>query len=204
MPSPQTPILISTIGILLFQSPTANAKPGWVPTGNVLTWADGSTITVDSLDCVKSGYSGLVVAGTVTLVYSHPNALAPQSIRLLCPYILFRTGAQILTREMIDFKISAQAVGPVKIINTRGDDGADAPVDDAAKKRSDEIWKITKEPKAPNGGTGGNGRNAETDLKGNWSADEGGGGGAVFTARKGQMPLPEILVALAKIPPASN
>src|ERR1700733_8957610 len=142
MPSPQTPILISTIGILLFQSPTANAGPGWIPQGNVLTWADGSTITVDSLDCVKSGYSGLVVAGTVTLTHPHPNTLAPQDIRLACPYVLFRTGAQLLTTEMIELTISVQAIGPLKIINTRGEDGADAPVDDAAKKRSDDILKI--------------------------------------------------------------
>jgi hypothetical protein len=160
---------LAVIGLGLIQAVGANAAPAWKPTGNVLTWADGATVTIDGLDCAKSGYSGLVVGGTVTLVHPKAHPDASQTIRLLCPYVQFRNGAQLRTKEALDVKITVQVAGPVKITNTRGEKGEDAAVEK-------EIWEVTKKPKARDGNPGGNGNNARTDFKGDWDADEGGRG----------------------------
>ena len=147
----------------------ARAAAPWKPTGKTLEWSANTSVTLDTLDCVSAGYTGIVVTGTVTLVHPHPDSDQAQQITLRCPYIVFTPSSQILTKEELHLRVSEQAVGDIKIINTRGENGADADLNEAILARRKQVPET-------DGKNGPNGRDARTDIKGDWSAERGDNG----------------------------
>lgn len=168
-----------TFAAALSLTPTATfAAPAWAPDSKALRWADGAQITLETFDCKREGHSGIVIQGSVTLV--HPNASdeSAQMIRIICPFVAFQEGAQVLSKEFVNIKVLNQISGPVRLVSIRGEPGE-------AATPSPEIWAISKKPKSDTGTTGYNGGNARTDLKGDWSAEPGGDGGRGIAGLRG-------------------
>ena len=155
------------ICIELFGTPTI-AAPAWIPTASSVRWTD-KTIILDDYDCASDGKDGIVVKGTVILTHPNPLPNQPQVIRVNCPNILFENGAVLRTSDQLHIRILTLASGPVKIANTRAVMGANA-------LPTPEIWATRVARNGTNGGDGHRGDDAETSLKGNWSADGGSAG----------------------------
>jgi hypothetical protein len=154
-------------GVLLC-STTALAAPAWQPTGKSIRWTS-QTVTTEKFDCSKAGGDGIVVSGTVRVVHPNPSASDPQTISIDCDNLRFEDSAEIVTVENLKIRIFKQIAGPVRLLNVRGTKGPDA-------TPTPELWEVRKARSGGNGGSGGSGRDAETSLKGDWSAEDGGGG----------------------------
>lgn len=130
-------------------------------------------VSLRGFDCLKEKREGIVIQGSVSLL--HPDDLSPegpvQEIIIACTSLAFEPGSQLSSISKMDIRIDGTSSGAIKIINSRGVPGKDAPP-------TPEIWKPFKMPNGGNVGGGGNGRDASgcagIDDK---DSDPGGDGG---------------------------
>lgn len=163
------PVLL-TLALPILATTSALAAPPWSPDEEALVYADGSNQMFELLDCEAQGHSGLVIEGIVTITHPRANSDKAEKIEITCPFILFREGAELQSKDELFIKVPIQISGPVRIVSTRGEAGKPA-------LETPEIWEIRKKPKAGTGGDGRNGDRARTNLGGDWDAEDGGVGG---------------------------
>lgn len=131
---------------------------------------DTGTMTISEFDCAASGVQLLLIDGIVDLRHPILDGEGPPVITITCPLMRFAAKSEIRVNAPLKIKIFEEASGPIRIINTNGEKGIDAP-------QTPEIWEARAARSGNDAGGGGNGRDAETNLRGNWSAERGGDGG---------------------------
>lgn len=145
--------------------------PATAQSDPVIRWSEGQEVVVDRFDCKERNADTLIVTGKVTV--RHPSDTSvdgpPPIVKIMCPKLTFEPGAEIVTPSSLDIRISEEAGGPIQLRSTRGVAGADAAPTPA-------IWVRSTAAPGLGGGNGGDGRSAQTDFKGDWSADRGGSG----------------------------
>lgn len=159
-----------------------------------VVWTGDINLDTPFFECSDGGHSGINVVGRVNLVYSNdldPTLYPAPKITIRCETLSFAEGSELSTASSLDFRISGVTSGQVRIINTRGFDGADAP-------ETPEIWAPRKMQNGDPGENKGKGRNASGCLVGDHGSsrgDTGGEGkpgddGKIFVAPKGAEGLP--------------
>ncbi len=112
-------------------------------------------VSLRGFDCLKEKRDGIVIQGPVTLL--HPDDLSPdgpvQEIIIACTNLAFEPGSQLTSISKMDIRIDGTSSGAIKIVNSRGVQGRDAPP-------TPEIWKPFKMRNGDNAGGGANGRDA--------------------------------------------
>ena len=83
---------------------------------------DGN-VKLDDYDCQAAGHETVVIAGAVILE-PETAAASESKIRIRCDGLRFEVDSVLETAADLDLRIDGEVCGPIRIIGTRGDDGA--------------------------------------------------------------------------------
>lgn len=156
--------LVSTV-LLITTTSLVKAQP--------VVWTGDVTLETPFFECSEGGHSGIRVVGQTNLVFSNdldPTVQPAPKVTIRCGTLSFDEGAELTTISSLDIRISDITSGPVRIINTRGIDGPDAPP-------TPDIWALRKMQNGSKGDDRGKGRSASGCLIGDHGSSSGATGG---------------------------